>query len=126
MMCPQETERLPMATGGFTPLVDGIDYIWNCLNPVLQGFEDKFQLSAQDRARIIVEPPKNRAHGDLSTNAALVLAKLARTSPQNLGVTLAQELGKSPMIAQASVAGPGFVNVSFIPDFFHDLAQKAI
>jgi arginyl-tRNA synthetase len=115
-----------MPIGGFTPLADSVDYVWNCLEPMFQEFEHTFQLSPQDRARITVEPPKNRAHGDLSTNAALVLAKLARTSPQRLGETLAQELEKSPMIAQASVAGPGFVNVSFVPDFFHDLAQKAI
>jgi arginyl-tRNA synthetase len=59
-----------------------------------------------------VERPKNRDHGDYATNVAMTLAKPAHTSPRVIGEMLAAELVKSPAIASADVAGPGFVNIT--------------
>ena len=63
------------------------------------------------RAAVAVEPPRDPAHGDLSTNAAMVLAKPARTNPRGLAEALAGELGKLPQVASAEIAGPGFINL---------------
>ncbi len=64
-----------------------------------------------DRKNVTVEPPRDATHGDLATNAAMVLAKPAGMNPRALGETLAAELGKLDEVAAASVAGPGFINL---------------
>ena len=63
------------------------------------------------RAAVTVEPPRDPAHGDLATNAAMVLAKPARTNPRALAEALATELAKLPHVTAADVAGPGFINL---------------
>jgi arginyl-tRNA synthetase len=69
-----------------------------------------------DRAAVTVEPPRDPAHGDLATNAAMVLAKPARTSPRALAEALAAELGRLEEVAGVEVAGPGFLNVRLTDD----------
>ncbi|MEH3157589.1 MAG: arginine--tRNA ligase [Sphingomonas taxi] len=64
-----------------------------------------------DRKNVTVEPPRDATHGDLATNAAMVLAKPAGMNPRALGEALAAELGKLDEVAEASVAGPGFINL---------------
>ena len=64
-----------------------------------------------NRANITCEPPRDPAHGDLSTNAAMVLAKPAGTNPRALAEALAQELRAAPGVEAAEVAGPGFINL---------------
>jgi len=64
-----------------------------------------------DRRNVTVEPPRDVSHGDLATNAAMVLAKPAGMNPRALGEALAAELGKLDDVAEASVAGPGFINL---------------
>ncbi len=64
-----------------------------------------------DRKNVTVEPPRDATHGDLATNAAMVLAKPAGMNPRALGEALAAELGKLDEVAAASVAGPGFINL---------------
>ncbi len=63
------------------------------------------------RAAVAVEPPRDPAHGDLSTNAAMVLAKPAGTNPRALAEALVSELAKLPQVASAEIAGPGFINL---------------
>jgi len=63
------------------------------------------------RAAVAVEPPRDPAHGDLSTNAAMVLAKPAGTSPRALAEALVAELAKLPQVTGAAIAGPGFINL---------------
>jgi len=67
-----------------------------------------------------VEPPRDPAHGDISTNAALVLAKPLRTNPRALAEKLAEALRAHPAVAAVSVAGPGFVNLTLRPEFLQD------
>jgi arginyl-tRNA synthetase len=63
------------------------------------------------RGAVTVEPPRDPAHGDLSTNAAMVLAKPAATNPRALAEALAGELARLPEVVSAEIAGPGFINL---------------
>jgi arginyl-tRNA synthetase len=69
-----------------------------------------------DRANVTVEPPRDASHGDLATNAAMVLAKPAGTNPRALAEKIVAQLAKLPEVAAASVAGPGFINLRLTDD----------
>ncbi|MEG8045446.1 arginine--tRNA ligase [Sphingomonas aerolata] len=69
-----------------------------------------------DRKNVTVEPPRDASHGDLATNAAMVLAKPAKTNPRVLADALVVELGKIESVDSASVAGPGFINMKLTDD----------
>tara|TARA_R110002074_G_scaffold66006_3_gene156383 strand:+ start:3173 stop:4915 length:1743 start_codon:yes stop_codon:yes gene_type:complete len=60
---------------------------------------------------ITVEPPRDASHGDMATNAAMVLAKPARMKPRDIADKLAAKLGEDARITAADVAGPGFLNL---------------
>jgi arginyl-tRNA synthetase len=79
-----------------------------------------------DLSRVVVEPPRDASHGDLATNAALVLAKEAKQNPKALGEVLAEELRTDPRIVEASVAGPGFINLRLAPEVFQDVIRAAL
>ena len=64
-----------------------------------------------NRAAVAVEPPRDPAHGDLATNAAMVLAKPAGLNPRALADALVAELSRLPEVTAAEVAGPGFINL---------------
>ena len=64
-----------------------------------------------DLANVSVEPPRDAAHGDMATNAAMVLAKAAGRKPRDIADALAARLARDARIAQAEVAGPGFINL---------------
>ena len=64
-----------------------------------------------DLANVAVEPPRDAAHGDMATNAAMVLAKPAGLAPRAIAEALATRLAADPRIAGAEVAGPGFLNL---------------
>ena len=68
------------------------------------------------RAAITVEPPRDPSHGDLATNAAMVLAKPAGTNPRALAEALVGELLKVPSVTSAEIAGPGFINLRVAAD----------
>jgi len=73
-----------------------------------------------DRSAISVEPPRDAAHGDIATNAAMVLAKPAGMNPRALAELLAAELGALDEVIEASVAGPGFINLRLADDSWRD------
>ncbi|TCP33323.1 arginine--tRNA ligase [Sphingomonas sp. BK235] len=73
-----------------------------------------------DRRNVTVEPPRDPSHGDLATNAAMVLAKPAATNPRALAEALAGELRALPDVAEVSVAGPGFINLRLRDDVWRD------
>jgi arginyl-tRNA synthetase len=78
---------------------------------ILNAMEKAGDLPAGlDLSRVKVEPPKDFAHGDMATNAAMVLAKNAGKNPKQLGETLVEKMKALPEIKEASIAGPGFVN----------------
>jgi len=64
-----------------------------------------------DMSNVAVEPPRDAAHGDMATNAAMVLAKPAGMKPRDIAGALAGKLSDDPRIASAEVAGPGFLNL---------------
>lgn len=69
--------------------------------------------------KLVVEPPREAKHGDLSTNAAMLLARAAKRNPRELGQELAARLpALCADIEHAEVAGPGFCNVTFRPSFW--------
>jgi arginyl-tRNA synthetase len=65
-----------------------------------------------DLSRIVVEPPRDAAHGDMATNAAMVLAKDAKAKPRDLADKIAAQLRADPLIEAVEVAGPGFINLT--------------
>ena len=65
-----------------------------------------------NRKNVTVEPPRDPAHGDLSTNAAMVLAKPAKIAPRELAQAIAAELETIDEIERVDVAGPGFINLT--------------
>lgn len=71
--------------------------------------------AAPDLSRVVVEAPRDPAHGDLATNAAMVLAKPLGLKPRDLADRLVGELQKDPEVTEASVAGPGFINLRVAP-----------
>jgi len=68
-----------------------------------------------DQSRVVVEPPRDAAHGDMATNAAMVLAKDAGRKPRELAEALAAKLCADPLVAKVEVAGPGFINLTLTP-----------
>lgn len=64
-----------------------------------------------DFGRVGVEPPRDSSHGDVATNAAMVLAKPLGTNPRALAELIVEKLRQDPEVAEVTVAGPGFINV---------------
>jgi arginyl-tRNA synthetase len=65
-----------------------------------------------DQSRIVVEPPRDPSHGDMATNAAMVLAKEAGKKPRELAEAIAEKLRADDLVAKVDVAGPGFINLT--------------
>jgi arginyl-tRNA synthetase len=79
-----------------------------------------------DFANVEVSPPRDATHGDLASNAALVLAKAARMKPRDIAEKLVEKLRVHADIAKIEVAGPGFLNLSFIPAFWHGVVTAIL
>src|ERR1700753_1893810 len=65
-----------------------------------------------DLSRVVVEPPKDPTHGDMATNAAMVLAKEAKAKPRDLADKIAARTRGEGLVASVDVAGPGFINLT--------------
>ncbi len=82
-----------------------------------------------DLQRFAVDPPRDPAHGDLSTNAAMVYAREARSffaNPRQLAVEIAAALADDPDVAEAEVEGPGFVNIRLKPAVFARILRAVL
>ena len=79
-----------------------------------------------DFAAIAVEPPRDPAHGDMATNAAMVLAKPAGLKPREIAGALADRLLTDPRIVSADVAGPGFLNLALAPQVWQGVIRTAL
>jgi arginyl-tRNA synthetase len=73
-----------------------------------------------ERRAVAVEPPRDAAHGDLATNAAMVLAKAAGSTPRALAGLIAPKLEALPTVTSVEIAGPGFINLRLAPDAWRD------
>ena len=68
-----------------------------------------------DFSRVVVEPPRDASHGDMATNAAMVLAKEAKAKPRELADKIAEKLRSDDLIVSVDIAGPGFINLTLKP-----------
>ena len=73
-----------------------------------------------DRRNVTVEPPRDPAHGDLATNAAMVLARPAGMNPRALAEAIKPKLEALPPVTSVEIAGPGFINLRLNPDAWRD------
>ncbi len=79
-----------------------------------------------DTSAITVDPPRDAAHGDMATNAAMVLAKPAGQAPRAISEALAARLGADPRITSAEVAGPGFLNLRLSADVWRSIIVQVL
>jgi arginyl-tRNA synthetase len=75
--------------------------------------------AAPDLSRVVVEAPRDPAHGDFATNAAMVLAKPLGMKPRDLAEQLITKLDEDPDITETAIAGPGFINMRVAPAVWH-------
>src|ERR1700722_8884714 len=79
-----------------------------------------------DLSRVVIEPPRDTAHGDMATNAAMVLAKEAKSKPRDLAERIAARLRADDLIASVDVAGPGFINLTLKPSAWADALRTVL
>jgi arginyl-tRNA synthetase len=82
--------------------------------------------SGADLSRVVVEPPKDPSHGDMATNAAMVLAKEAGKKPRDLAEQIAARLRTDDLIASVDVAGPGFINLTLKASVWADTLRTVL
>ncbi|WP_299863590.1 arginine--tRNA ligase [uncultured Roseobacter sp.] len=93
----------------------------------LQDMETAGQLRAGlAMDNVTVEPPRDAAHGDMATNAAMVLAKPAGQKPRDIAEALAARLAEDDRIVSADVAGPGFLNLRLAPAVWQSVVAAAL
>ena len=91
------------------------------LDEVLDDLVAEGTLPAElDRKNVTVEPPRDPSHGDLATNAAMVLARAAGTNPRALAEAIKPKLEALPPVTSVEVAGPGFINLRLTSDAWRD------
>lgn len=105
---------------------------------VFKDFENRIKLAVQaldavkekngevNLERLAVEPPRDPAHGDISTNAAMVLAKPLGMNPRALAELIAAQFAGDTDVAETSVAGPGFLNFKLTPRFWQRLVATIV
>ncbi len=94
---------------------------------ILAGLAERGALPAGlNLSRVVVEPTRDPAHGDLACNAAMVLAKEAGTNPRALAELLRDELIKDVDIVKVEIAGPGFINLTLKPSIFTAILKDAV
>jgi arginyl-tRNA synthetase len=79
-----------------------------------------------DTRNVAVEPPRDPLHGDMATNAAMVLAKPAKMKPRDIAEALAAKLEEDDRITSAEVAGPGFLNLRLAPSVWQGLVPAVL
>ena len=87
------------------------------LDGVLDELQSEGVLPAElNRRAVAVEPPRDPTHGDLASNAAMVLAKGAGTNPRALAAAISPKVQSLPGVTSVEIAGPGFLNIRLSPD----------
>jgi len=98
---------------------------FNYLNDIINKSIEKLMSAGTlpqglDLGALSVEPPRDPSHGDVATNAALVLAKSAGMKPREIAEPLAECLAGVPELEEVSIAGPGFINIRLAERFLHE------
>ena len=79
-----------------------------------------------DLLRVVVEPPRDVSHGDMASNAAMVLAKDAKAKPRDLAERMAEKLRADDLIEKVDVAGPGFINLTLKTSVWADALRTVL
>jgi arginyl-tRNA synthetase len=79
-----------------------------------------------DFSAITAEPPRDAAHGDIATNAAMVLARAAQKKPRDIAVALLERLKADPDVVDGAVAGPGFINLKLTDSFWLERLRECL
>ncbi len=79
-----------------------------------------------DFSQITVEPPKDSRHGDMATNAAMVLSKSVETKPRELAKIISESLSQNEIVLSVDIAGPGFINISLSEPCWHSLLSSVL
>ncbi|WVT74735.1 arginine--tRNA ligase [Sinorhizobium chiapasense] len=79
-----------------------------------------------DFGRVNVEPPRDPSHGDVATNAAMVLAKPLGLNPRALAELIVEKLKQNPEVTDVTVAGPGFINVRLSVSYWQKLLSNVV
>src|SRR5579871_6892298 len=79
-----------------------------------------------DFSRVVVEPPRDASHGDMATNAAMVLAKEAKSKPRDLAEAIAGKLRADPLVEKVDIAGPGFINLTLKSSVWIDALRSVL
>ncbi|MEM7685495.1 MAG: arginine--tRNA ligase, partial [Pseudomonadota bacterium] len=94
---------------------------------VLEGLSAAGDLpGGLDPSNMTVEPPRDAAHGDMATNAAMVLAKQARMKPRDLAEIIAAALRLDDRFTEVTVAGPGFINLRLGNSIWLEILRAAL
>ncbi len=79
-----------------------------------------------DASRMVAEPPRDTAHGDAATNAAMVMANQAGMKPREFAELLAEKLKTLPIVEAVEIAGPGFVNMRLSKTFWDECLKEIL
>jgi arginyl-tRNA synthetase len=116
----------------------GTAYAWKNAMNLFTDFEARIKTALEqidlvrekrselDFGRIAVEPPRDSSHGDVATNAAMVLAKPLGTNPRALADIIIAKLKEDADVADVSVAGPGFINIRLAVGYWQRLLASVI
>jgi len=102
--------------------------IFNTIRDDIQVIIHKVFPNVSDatRSRITVEPPRDASHGDMATNAAMILSKEVGQNPRAVAEALKGELEKLPHITSVEIAGPGFINLRLKTESFAAVIPHAL
>ena len=89
------------------------------LRNVAQTIVEQADIGEVDLSRLVVEPPRDKNHGDLASNAAMVLAKQLSKRPRDLAEDFSTRLSEDPDVDSVEIAGPGFINIRLKPDYWY-------
>ena len=92
--------------------------LFKAVSPELKTALNTLGFDNLDHEKVTVEPPRDPSHGDLSTNAAMVLCKQADEKPRDLAEKIADQLNKVEWIESVEIAGPGFINLRLATSAF--------
>jgi arginyl-tRNA synthetase len=103
------------------------EYMRCCVVKILDDLVvDGILPSELDFARISIEPARDIKHGDVATNAAMVLAKLAGLKPHDLAGKILKGLVKLDTVTSSEIAGPGFINIKLTNDFWYSRLSEVL
>lgn len=102
-------------------------HVEGLINAALEAMKADGVLPADvDLTGVEADTPRDKAHGDIATNAALVLAKRAKMKPRDIAEKLKERLVSDADIVKADIAGPGFLNLTFKPEFWHGIVATIL